>query len=57
MGKLKLSEENRKEFEELFKIGMLKQLHKEGMLSDAQLIKGISMIRAKNSCTSRKAAV
>lgn len=57
MGKLKLSAENRKEFEELFKIGMLKQLHKEGMLSDAQLSEGISMIRAKNSCTSQKIAV
>ena len=57
MGKLKLSEENRKEFEELFKIGMLKQLHKEGMLSDAQLNEGISMIQAKNSCTSQKVAV
>jgi len=57
MSKITLSEKNRKEFEELFKIGMLKQLHKEGMLSDAQLKEGIAMIRRKNSCTSQKIAV
>ena len=44
--KLVLPEENRRQFERVFEIGMLKQLHAEKMLSDDQLSEGISMIQA-----------
>lgn len=49
-GKITLSPERQNKFETAVKIGIAKELHRERMLTDAQLQLVLSDIRRKNTC-------
>ena len=53
-GTIKLTKERQKQFELAIKRGILKELHREGRLTDMQLRLLLSKLREQNICTSEK---
>ena len=53
-GKITLSPEQQSKFETAIKIGIVKELHRDKMLTDAQLSLVLSDIQRQNTCALNK---
>ena len=49
---IKLTAQQQRDFQEAIKVGILKELHREGMLSGAQLGFLLSDLHSQNTCAS-----